>query len=84
MKISVVVFALIIAAVAPANAGGLQFRDFEVRGDQNVWTYSVTSSKTSRKLTVVLTIPRSAYVKPVFQNKKNPVRRQEKAPATTT
>ena len=82
-ELMIVVFTLMIAVAAPANAGGLQFRNFEARGDQNVWTYWVACPGEVSQMTIVLGIPRSAYVKPVFSKGKNPVKRQEKETFTT-
>ena len=65
MTRSIVLFTLIIKTVASANAQNLEFIDFKVRGDQNVWTYSVSCPISGDSLTVWLEIPRAAYVKPV-------------------
>ena len=61
-----ILFILVIAAVTSANAQNLEFIDFKVRDNQNVWTYSVTA-KSKESLQVCLEAPRSAYVKRVLQ-----------------
>ena len=66
MTRSILLFMLTIATVASANAQNLEFTDFKVRDDQNVWTYFVIRPKKSAdSLVVHLKIPRSAYVKQV-------------------
>lgn len=65
MTRSIVLFTLIIKTVASADTQNLEFIDFKVRGDQNVWTYLVVCQKSCDSLTVWLEIPRAAYVKPV-------------------
>ena len=63
---SIVLFTLMITTVASASAQHLEFIDFKVSGDQNVWTYSVICPNGSAdSLVVHLKIPRSAYVKQV-------------------
>ena len=83
MRGSIFIFTLMIAAAASANARDLQFKNFEVRDDQNVWTYSVTCPKPDTKLDVLLEIPRSAYVKMATSKKGYPIKRQEKVTTTT-
>ena len=62
----IILFALIITTVASINAQNLEFTDFKVQDDQNVWTYFVIRPKKSvNSLVVHLKIPRSAYVKQV-------------------
>ena len=67
MTKSIILFTLMIATVASAHAQDLQFTDFTVRNDQNVWTYSVIFPKSAKSLVVRLEIPRAAYVKQVSQ-----------------
>ena len=68
MTRSISLFTMIIAVVASANAQDIQFKDFKVRNDQNVWTYSMTCPKSVDSSVVIqLEIPRTAYVKQVSQ-----------------
>ena len=69
MTKSIILFTLmiVIATVISANAQDLQFKDFKVRNDQNVWIYSVMYPKLAKSLVVRLEIPRAAYVKQVSQ-----------------
>lgn len=73
MTKSIILFTLmiVIATVASANAQDLQFKDFKVRNDQNVWTYSVMYLESAKLLAVRLEIPRAAYVKQVSQTKES-------------
>ncbi len=63
MTRSIFLFTLMIATVASANAQNLEFMGFNVRDEQNVWTYSVICPQMDNSLVVELKIPRSAYVK---------------------
>ena len=65
MTRSIFLFTLIITTVASTNAQNLEFTDFKVRDDQNVWTYSVICPQSVDSLVVELNIPRAAYVKQV-------------------
>lgn len=65
MTRSIVLFTLMIATVASANDQNLEFMDFKVRNNENVWTYSVTCLRPVDSLVVQLEIPRAAYVKQV-------------------
>lgn len=62
---SIFLFTLIIVTATSVNAQNLDFIDFKVSSDQNVWTYSVTRSKSIDSLVVQLEIPRSAFAKKV-------------------
>ena len=75
---SVVLVALMMGTVNSVNAQNLEFKNFKVRNDQNVWIYSVKPRERVGLLFIFLDIPRPAYAKLATQNNGFPSKQQAK------